>query len=135
MKNKYAKSTKISEGKFRYILRTFSLDISALTASKLYHINYRTIHRLYTLLRQRVVQLAMKELSPFAGEIELDESYFGARRVRGKNHVNGIESFWSYAKYRVIKLRGARKDKFIFHLKESEWRWNHHKDNIYNTII
>ncbi len=40
--------------------------------------------------------------------------------AHGKNHVNGIESFWSYAKYRVMKLRGVRKDTFLTHLKESE---------------
>lgn len=84
MKNKYEKSDKISEGKFREILKAFSWDVSALTASKLYGLNYRTAHRLYTLLRQRLVQLALEELRPFAGEIEVDESYFGARRVRGK---------------------------------------------------
>ena len=31
--------------------------------------------------------------------------------ARGKNHVNGIESFWSYAKFRFLKLRGVRKDR------------------------
>ena len=29
-------------------------------------------------------QLTMEEARPFAGEVEIDESYFGARRVRGK---------------------------------------------------
>ena len=42
--------------------------------------------------------------------------------ARGKNHVNGIESFWSYAKFRFLKLRGVRKDRFLLHLKECEWR-------------
>ena len=44
--------------------------------------------------------------------------------ARGKNHVNGIESFWSYAKRRMIKFNGIRKEKFLLHLKESEFRWN-----------
>ena len=42
--------------------------------------------------------------------------------ARGKNHVNGIESIWSYAKFRFLKLRGVRKDRFLLHLKECEWR-------------
>ena len=44
--------------------------------------------------------------------------------ARGKNHVNGIESFWSYTKRRMIKFNGIRKEKFLLHLKESEFRWN-----------
>jgi transposase len=32
----------------------------------------------------------MKEKSPFSGDLELDESYFGARPVRGKTIVFGI---------------------------------------------
>ena len=44
--------------------------------------------------------------------------------ARGKNHVNGIESFWSYAKRRLLKFNGIHKSKFLLHLKESEFRWN-----------
>ena len=55
--------------------------------------------------------------------------------ARGKNHVNGIESFWSFAKFRMIKLRGVRKDMFLIHLKECEWRWNHRNDNLYKLIL
>ena len=44
--------------------------------------------------------------------------------ARGKCHVNGIESFWSYTKRRLRKLNGVRSDKFHLHLKECEWRWN-----------
>ncbi len=45
--------------------------------------------------------------------------------ARGKNHVNGIESFWSYAKRRLRKFNGVAKNKFLLYLKESEWRFNH----------
>ncbi|NTV72553.1 MAG: transposase [Azonexaceae bacterium] len=37
--------------------------------------------------------------------------------------LTGIESFWSYAKFRLIKLHGVRPEFFFLHLKESEWRW------------
>jgi transposase-like protein len=48
-------------------------------------VNKNTTHRLYGLLRQRVVVLAQAEARPFVGGIvEIDESYFGPRRVRGK---------------------------------------------------
>lgn len=49
--------------------------------------------------------------------------------ARGKNHVNGIESFWSYAKRRLRKFNGVPKDEFLLYLKESEWRFNH-KGNL-----
>jgi len=54
---------------------------------------------------------------------------------RGKSHINGIESFWSYAKRRLYKFNGVPKDKFILHLKESEWRWNHRDDKIYQLLL
>ncbi|MDR1304897.1 MAG: hypothetical protein LBK76_06700 [Verrucomicrobiales bacterium] len=37
--------------------------------------------------------------------------------ARGKNHVNGIESFWRFAKSRRNKLHGTRQQKFFMHLK------------------
>ena len=33
--------------------------------------------------------------------------------VRGKCHINGIESFWSYCKRRLIKFNGIKGDKFL----------------------
>ncbi|MDR1499183.1 MAG: IS1595 family transposase, partial [Rickettsiales bacterium] len=38
--------------------------------------------------------------------------------------VNGIESFWSFAKNRLNKFNGFTNDKFILHLKECEYRSN-----------
>ena len=38
--------------------------------------------------------------------------------VRGKNHVNGIESFWAFTKRRLAKFNGLTDDKFILHLKD-----------------
>jgi transposase len=54
--------------------------------------------------------------------------------ARGKNHVNGIESFWSFTKARLLKMKGVRKDKFLLHLKESEFRWNYRK-HMYTEIL
>ena len=55
--------------------------------------------------------------------------------ARGKNHVNGIESFWSFAKFRLAKLRGVRREKLLLHLKECEWRWNHRIENLYFLLL
>ena len=55
--------------------------------------------------------------------------------VKGSRHVNGIESFWSYAKHRLAQLHGVRRDKFELHLKESEFRFNHRNLDLYKTLL
>ena len=55
--------------------------------------------------------------------------------ARGKCHVNGIESFWSFAKRRIAKFNGLTDEKFILHLKECEWRFNHKNDNMYKILL
>lgn len=55
--------------------------------------------------------------------------------ARGRRHINGIESFWSYAKTRLARLRGIRSHAFFSHLKETEWRFNHRRDNLYQLLL
>ena len=40
----------------------------------------------------------------------------------GELHINGIESFWSFAKRRLAKFNGTTRN-FELHIKECEWRW------------
>jgi len=54
--------------------------------------------------------------------------------VRGKAHVNGIESFWSFTKRRLAKFNGLTDEMFNLHLKESEFRWNH-RGEIYDILL
>lgn len=54
--------------------------------------------------------------------------------ARGKAHVNGIESFWSYTKRRLAKFNGLTDDTFHLHLKESEFRWNC-RNQMYPKLI
>jgi len=83
MKNKYLKNAKISEASFRIILRLFCLEMEAKKVSEFTGLNRVTINRIFDKIRVRISELCEDE-SPFVnGEIELDESYFGARRVRG----------------------------------------------------
>ena len=215
MLNRYHKSSKLSEAKFREVLKFFSTDIPSLKTAELTNLNKNTVHTIYNKLRERLAELSLKENEPFHGEVEVDESYFGAKRIRGKrgrgargkipvvgvlkrggkvytkvvkdcsreqilpilkgkileestvftdgwksyhgliyqgfqhyriyhsknefargkNHINGIESFWGFTKTRMQKLRGIRKDKFMIHLKESEWRWNHRNESIYKILL
>ena len=84
MKNKYIKHSHISEKKFREIIRLFASDLNAKQIALLTNLNLNTINRISKLLRARISQVCEQESVFTKGEIELDESYFGARRVRGK---------------------------------------------------
>jgi len=55
--------------------------------------------------------------------------------ARGKQHINGIESFWSYAKHRLIQFNGVAKHTFYLHLKETEFRFNHRHDDLYKVLL
>lgn len=43
----------------------------------------------------------------------------------GMIHINGIESFWSFAKRRLVKFNGIHQRDFPIYLLETEWRFNH----------
>lgn len=214
-KNRYYRRSKISEAKFRQIVRHFALDLTATECAALTAISVRSINSIYLRIRFRMAQWCATR-SPFSGELEADESYFGARRVRGKrgrgaagktivfgllkrddcvyteivpdaskrtlqaiirgkadvasiihtdgwrgydglvdigfdkhfrvhhgnnefvrgnSHVNGIESFWSFAKRRLAKFNGVAKHTFELHLKECEFRFNHRHGNLYLALL
>jgi len=216
MKNRYIKLAKISEEKFRQNLKCFSLDLTATQTAELTNISRNTVNRLYASFREKITEFSIQN-SPIKGEIEADESYFGARRVRGKRgrgagsktivfglfkrngnvyteivpdcksatlqgiirgfvdinsvihtdgwrgydglvdlgyekhfrvnhndnefskgngtHINGIESFWGFAKHRLTKFKGIPRDRFIFYLKETEFRFNNRDKNIYKILL
>ena len=84
MKNKYVIRSRISEAKFRQIILLFSEDLSATQISHLTGLSRQTINKYLTAIRLRILQLSLLQSVPLIGQIEVDESYFGARRVRGK---------------------------------------------------
>ena len=55
--------------------------------------------------------------------------------VRGKSHVNGIESFWSFCKIRHSKFKSLSGEYFNLHLKESEFQRNHRDKKFMYAII
>lgn len=55
--------------------------------------------------------------------------------ARGARHINGIESFWSYAKHRLQKFHGIAPHTFYLHLKECEWRFNMRHRNLYAELL
>jgi transposase-like protein len=205
------KRIRISDQKLRLIVRCFCVDLTALQTSKLVGVNRKTVDRYFIFLRVLVIANAVSERkeSRIGNGIEIDESYFGARRQRGKRgrgasrkiivlgllkrkgkvftgivpnakkesvmpiirrvvrsgadiytdgwasydalavygynhkkvkhednefaredgtHINGIESFWSFAKRRLSKFNGIPKRLFQVNLLETEWRFNHRND-------
>ena len=213
--NRYYKYAKLSEVVFRRIVRCFVLDLTATQTARLTGISVRSINAIYLRLRRRMAHIC-ESIAPLNGIIEVDESYFGPRRIRGKpgrgaggktivfgifqrgdkvftqvvpntakrtiqkvirkkvelesvmhsdgwvaydglvdlgyskhfrvnhgqnqfadrdNHINGIESFWSFAKRRLLKFNGIHKHTFYLHLKETEFRFNHRHDDLYRVLL
>src|ERR687886_1021666 len=213
--NRYYRCSKISERKTRQVIRYFAHDLTASKTAELTGLTRRSVTVLFVRIRQRIAE-ECERASPFAGEVEVDESYFGARRVRGKRgrgaagktivfgifkrngcvytevvpdckkatlqaiirgrvalesvinsdgwrgydglvdvgyskhfrvnhgsnefvrgtaHVNGIESFWSYAKRRLQKFNGVSARTFHLHLKECEYRFNHRDQNLSRLLL
>jgi transposase len=54
--------------------------------------------------------------------------------ARSHNHINGIESFWSYVKRKMRKHNGISRHKFYLYLKESEFRFNNRGRNLYKLL-
>lgn len=52
-----------------------------------------------------------------------------------KNHINGIEGFWSYAKHILYHYRGVSKYHFPMYLKEIEYRFNHRTENLFKRLL
>ena len=74
----------ITEAKFRSILRLFTTDLEASKIAKITRISRPTINSILYKMRGRIAYLAEMESCFTTGEIEIDESYFGAKRVRGR---------------------------------------------------
>jgi transposase-like protein len=214
--NRYYRYAKITERKTRQIVRYFALDLTASKTAELAAMPHQSVNRIFLKIRVRVAEEA-ERASPFSScEVEVDESYFGARRVKGKrgrgaggktkvfgifkrngsvyteivpdckkktlqavirgrvsldavvhsdkwrgydglvdvgyskhlrvnhsqdefvngdSHINGIESFWSFAKRRLQKFNGVSEHTFYLHLKESEYRFNHRKENLFPLLL
>lgn len=55
-------------------------------------------------------------------------------KPKGRDHINGIEGFWSYAKNWLYHYRGVPRKYFHFYLKEIEWRFNHRNENLVKLL-
>ena len=55
--------------------------------------------------------------------------------ARWKQHINWIESFWSFTKRRLRKHNWVAHSKFEIYLKECEFRFNARQNNIFDIMI
>lgn len=77
--------SKISDFKIKKIMKCFCSDIDATKTAEILHLNRNTINRYFRIFREVIFEKQQEDLGLFFGEIELDEAYFGARRLRGIN--------------------------------------------------
>jgi len=59
------------------------LDLNAIQTSKLLKLNRKTINEYYMTFRCAIALNQHDEFEKFVGMVELDESYFRTRRIRG----------------------------------------------------
>ena len=82
-RKRYLARSKVSNAHCREFLRYFALDLTAKQITQATKLNRNTVNRLCRITRERIADECEK-ITPLRGTIEVDESYFGPRRVRGK---------------------------------------------------
>ena len=83
MKNSYLRKSKVSSSMFLKILRCFCADLTVSQISQFSSLSRISISNCVQKIRQRIYKLSLEESPLLAGKIEVDESYFTARRIRG----------------------------------------------------
>ena len=56
-------------------------------------------------------------------------------RPKGRDHLNGIEGFWSYAKHWLYMYRGVPQKFFPLYLGELSFRFNHRNEDLFPLIL
>lgn len=77
-------ASKLSSYTLKKVIQCFCLDLTATQTSKLLGLNRKTINRYFNLFRRMVYRHQLNQFRQFIGHIEIDESYFGAKRVKGQ---------------------------------------------------
>ncbi len=67
----------------RQIIKYFALDLTASKTAEVVAVTRPSVSRIFVKIRRRIAEEA-ERASPFGGTVEVDESYFGAKRVRGR---------------------------------------------------
>jgi transposase len=97
---------KLTTYKLKKIIECFCLDLTATQTSKLLKINRNTINRYYQIFRQNIYRYQLQEKKRFVGEIEVDESYFGPRRIKGRINKQGRGTTFKQPVFGIFERKG-----------------------------
>ncbi len=78
------KYSRLSQQKRNKIFQCFAEDLTATATANLVGTSRNTVNTYFHEIRERILKQSLTECPMENGEFELDESYFGAKRVRGK---------------------------------------------------
>jgi transposase len=89
--NRYVLRSKISEAKFREMVRYFAADLDATQITMLSGLNRNTVNRYLKAIRERIAEHCEAE-SSLSKVVNTDESFFGTRRIAisACNGTNGL---------------------------------------------
>ena len=66
----------------------------------------------------------------------------GEKMLGINNHINGIDhegasllNFWVLCKVRLARFRGIKKDHFLLHVKECEFKYNNRDQDLYKILL
>ena len=60
------------------------------------------------------------------------------QKQRFKNEsvlIDSIKGFWHFAQAQLVKPHVLSKERFLYYIKEMEWRYNHQKQNMFDLMI
>ena len=76
MKNKYLSVSKLSEAKFRQLVRYFCEDFTILQIAKLMHVNRNTANLWINRIRERIYEQVEQEKLKNVSNVQMDETFF-----------------------------------------------------------
>ena len=76
---------KLSGYRVGKILKHFIVDVEAAKTAELLGLHRHTVEAYYGLFRRLIYRHQHEAFRKLSGVVELDESYFGARRIRGRH--------------------------------------------------
>jgi len=78
-KNRYVKHAHFSALKFKKIILCFVQDLPASKIATFVGLSRQTVNKLLTKIRARLAKICNEKM-PLTGQVEVDESYFGATK-------------------------------------------------------
>lgn len=117
------KYSKISDYRLKKLMRCFCSDIDATKTAEIIGLNRNTINRYFRIFREAILKKQLSDKKKFFGEVELDEAYFGAKRLRGINMPQKRgRGTWKQAVFGVFERDGRVYTELIPNAKSATLR-------------